>query len=135
MASVGWSASISTTLPRWVIDVAHRAVAEVEHRAQHRLLGRCTVAGLALAVQLDGAAQCVGSAPSASGVRSMRTFISRRKKREIQATLRAIGPRMVRVTMIDGARVSATRSARSSAQVLGMTSAKITTMTPMTSVA
>ena len=41
-------------------DVAHRAVAEVEHRAQHRLLGGRRVVGLAVAVQLDGAAQHVG---------------------------------------------------------------------------
>ena len=41
-------------------DVAHRAVAEVEHRAQHRLLGRHRLVGLALAVHLDGAAQHVG---------------------------------------------------------------------------
>ena len=67
---------------------------------------------------------------SISGVRSTCTPISLRKKRETQATPRAIGPRIARVTTIDGARISATRSARSSAQVLGITSAKITTITP-----
>ena len=72
---------------------------------------------------------------SASSVRSVRTFRSLRKKRETAATPRAIGPRMVSVTMIDGASARATRSARSSAQVLGMTSAKITIRTPMTRVA
>ena len=41
-------------------DVAHRAVAEIEHRAQHRLLGRRVGTGLAGAVQIDGAAQQLG---------------------------------------------------------------------------
>jgi hypothetical protein len=41
-------------------DVAHRAIAEIEHRAQHRLLGGRGLVFLAVAVQLDGAAQDVG---------------------------------------------------------------------------
>ena len=65
----------------------------------------------------------------------MRMPMSQRKRREIHATARAIGPRMASVTTIDGARISATRSARSSAQVLGITSANTTTMTPMIAVA
>ncbi len=67
---------------------------------------------------------------STSGLRSTCAPINLRNKREIQATPRAIGPRIARVTTIDGARISATLSARSSAQVLGITSAKITTMMP-----
>ena len=41
-------------------DVAHRAVAEIEHRLQHRLLGGRRLAFLAVAMQVDGAAQHVG---------------------------------------------------------------------------
>ena len=79
------SASISDDVAAMGHDVADRAVAEVEHRAQHRLLGRRGLVGLALAVQFDGAAQHVGLLVDIRRAVDC-TPISRRKSATIQAT-------------------------------------------------